>query len=222
MSDSEADDVIDLVSEGNSSEENYAPSPPKKRAKTTTKKPAEAAAPSAASSQSTLMAAQLLAAPDAYFANQTKEQLLTSIALISNYARQLQATVFTGAVAKPPSMAQMDPKTLAYEVGQLRETIVRKVKKSMTWKASCKKATAIWRCEQVTKDEAIFRAMVKDPSAKWKRKAYTVEEFFALMGVDYISSSARYSSLHMTGNVTISWDAETRLIKFGGKYGVVI
>ncbi len=90
----------------------------------------------------------------------------------------------------------------------------------MTWKASCKAGTAIWRCEQVTKDDAIFRALVKDAGAKWKRKQYSVEQFCELMGVGNIGASARYSLLSINGNVTISWDPETRLIKFGGKYGV--
>lgn len=77
----------------------------------------------------------------------------------------------------------------------------------------------MWKYEGLCPSEEVFKALT-GTDGSFKRKKITADAFCALLGCCSITQSIRYGSLSLTGDVNISWNAESKEFTFTGKYGI--
>jgi hypothetical protein len=89
----------------------------------------------------------------------------------------------------------------------------------MIWKPSCKTGSAKWSWEgSCGFAELLIILKLPAQTKPFKAKKFTAEEFQELVGS--ISASARYSTMHLKGNVNLHFDPSDNSIKINGSYGV--
>lgn len=63
----------------------------------------------------------------------------------------------------------------------LRTLMERQIRKSMTWKSTCKEGRAAFSQDFIVQSEEVFRALFKpvtpDSSKAWKMKKFSVDDF---------------------------------------------
>ncbi|EJD52271.1 hypothetical protein AURDEDRAFT_99086 [Auricularia subglabra TFB-10046 SS5] len=97
--------------------------------------------------------------------------------------------------------------------------MVHAVRKSMTWKPSCKTGGAKLSYSAVLVDDRVLPLMLgMKATDRFKAKRMTHEEFEEKVGS--IEGSVRYDTLYLKGNVNIKWDQEGNTYSLSGTYGV--
>lgn len=90
-----------------------------------------------------------------------------------------------------PSSSELSKELLAKKVTQLRDLMERQIRKSMTWKPSCKTGGATFSQDFLVPAEevvrTVFRGVVseKDEKKGWKLRKFGVEEFEVCIGVTW-------------------------------------
>lgn len=143
------------------------------------------------------------------------------------------------------SSTELTPQEVAASVNHLATMMERQIRKSMTWKPSCKTGTAKFSQDFIVASEQVFKELFK-PVAKqgdkgWKMKKFSLRDFEVRVTLlnsfhppetsakssqrvvgQEIRASSRYCELVPTSDITVRWDAANRAMKCSGKYGKLI
>ncbi|KAF7792824.1 hypothetical protein EIP86_003924 [Pleurotus ostreatoroseus] len=156
----------------------------------------------------------ILADPDEFDIPEDDEELRTNLVALAKYARALEGRTSASAGASA-SVTKMSAEELESSADKIKRAAVAGIKKQMSWKPSCKTNSAKWSYDGICANPEVFGVLLglgKAPTFKMKKMSK--EEFQEHIG--YISSSARYNDLHITGkDVNIRW-SDTGEFKFSG------
>ncbi len=101
----------------------------------------------------------------------------------------------------------------------LRTLMERQIRKSMTWKPTCKEGRATFSQDFIVQSEEVFRALFKpvtpEGSKAWKMKKFSVDDFevwvlLLLLLPDRVSWSLRASLTAFIGFDRAWWDKELK------------
>ena len=102
---------------------------------------------------------------------------------------QLKTAKSSSTAPTIPASTELSKETLAKKVEQLRSLMERQIRKSMTWKPSCKTGGATFSQDFLVPAEevvrTVFRGVVSEKDAKkgWKLRKFGVEEFEVCVGI---------------------------------------
>eukprot|EP01039_Chlorochromonas_danica_P011069 gene11069-12328_t len=174
-------------------------------------------------SSSSLSVSDLITRNENYFASQSKDELIDSLMVLINHIKDLESSQLKKVTGKKRPVSEVQsaapaPVDVSGTVDKLRAIIQKQIKSQLKWKASYKTGKAQWKYEGLVASEEVFKALM-GCETKFKRKKLSLEDFYEIIGTWNISASIRYDTLSLCGDVTASWNADTKEFGFSGKYG---
>lgn len=163
-----------------------------------------------------------------FFESQSKDELIENLMVMIQHVKDQASTnqssssntsvpAVTGK-KRSISEVQSAPVDVSGTVEKLRIILQKQIKSQLKWKTSCKQGKAQWKYQGLCGSDEIFKTLM-GCDTKFKKKKLSLDDFYKVVGTDYISANIRYDTLTLCGDVNVSWNADTKEFGFSGKYG---
>lgn len=165
----------------------------------------------------------LMGKNEAFFESQSKAQLIKNLMVLIQHVKDSESvnkSSSSSSSKKRLSSEIKDDSVVDVDgvVENLQIILQKQIKSQLKWKTSCKLGKAQWKYQGICGSDEIFKALM-GCETKFKRKKLSLEDFYKIVGTNHISASIRYDTLTLCGDVTASWDVDTKEFGFSGKYG---
>eukprot|EP00053_Salpingoeca_punica_P012490 m.111809 g.111809 ORF g.111809 m.111809 type:complete len:149 (+) comp15960_c0_seq5:787-1233(+) len=132
-----------------------------------------------------------------------------------------QAVLSEEMLRKLHTMLVKSAEQVGEEAAKFRAKMEPLIRADMRWRGSCRNSKALFKAEWPLSREAF--AMVfgppNRPPNKQDRRKMAPEKLFECLQCEEICGHARYDTLHMSSDVTVTHDMATLQVKISGRYG---